>query len=118
MNLNLVSVFIVFLCLFAGRIISTYLTPTVPGSIWGMIILTLLLELGAFKKNHVEPFSNLLLKNMALFFVPPGVGVILYFDLIKREIFPVLISAAFSTLLVMFVTGHVFQFLSKTKGEN
>jgi len=113
MNFSLISVFVIFLCLFAGKLISTYLTPTVPGSIWGMVILTLLLEFKVLKKSLVEPFGNFLLKNMALFFVPPGVGIVLYFDLIGKEFVPVIVSACVSTLIVMAVTGHVFQFMTR-----
>ena len=47
-----------------------------------MLLLTLAILTGVVKLEYVERASEVLLKHLGLFFVPPGVGLILYFDLI------------------------------------
>ena len=57
------------------------------------------------KLEWVETISNFLVKNMGFFFVPPGVALMLYFDIIKAEIGPIVIATATSTIIVLVVTG-------------
>lgn len=53
----------------------------------------------------METISNFLVKNMGFFFVPPGVALMLYFDIIKAEIGPIVIATAISTIIVLVITG-------------
>ena len=54
-----------------------------------------------------EEAAELLLSNMALFFVPAGVGVMVYGDLIAAEWLPITVATVVSTFVVMFVTGFL-----------
>ena len=45
--------------------------------------------------------------------VPPGVAIMLYFDIIKAEFWPIVISTAISTVIVLAVTGWVHQTYGK-----
>ena len=89
-----------------------YLTGVkLPSSIIGMLLLTLFLKLGWIKLKWVNGISDFLVSNLPLFFVPPGVAMMLYFDLIKAEFWPILVSALLSTIIVLAVTGWVHQIL-------
>jgi holin-like protein len=57
----------------------------------------------------VSEATEQLLTHMALLFVPAGVGVMLYFDLLAREWLPILVATGVSTFVVMLVSGHVTQ---------
>ncbi len=92
-------------CLAVGEFVVWLTGITVPSSIIGMLLLTLLLKVRAVKLEWVETISNFLVKNMGFFFVPPGVALMLYFDLIKAEIWPIVLATAISTTLVLVVTG-------------
>ncbi len=92
-------------CLAVGEFAVWLTGITVPSSIVGMLLLTLLLKTGVVKLEWVETLSNFLVKNMGFFFVPPGVALMLYFDLIKAEIGPIVLATALSTVLVLVVTG-------------
>ena len=48
---------------------------------------------------------------MAFFFIPPGVALMLYFDLIATEWLPITVATVVSILLVLLVTGHIHQFI-------
>lgn len=110
---------ILFGCLALGELV-VYLTQIpLPSSIIGMLILTLLLKLGWIKLEWIKGLSDFLVANIGLFFVPPGVALMLYFDLIKEELFPIVGATVLSTLIVLVVTGWVHQFTNtKTKKKS
>ncbi|MHB8708255.1 MAG: CidA/LrgA family protein [Desulfuromonadales bacterium] len=85
----------------------------VPGNVVGMALLLVALMLGLVKLAWVTEAAELLLTHMALLFVPVGVAVMLYFDVIAREWLPILAATILSTFVVMAVTGHVTQGLAK-----
>ena len=76
-----------------------------PGSIIGMLILFVLLALQIMPPQWVNPGCNILIRYMALLFVPIGVGVMQYWDLLRAQLGPVVISCAISTLVVFVVVS-------------
>ena len=73
---------ILFGCLALGELI-IYLTGIkLPSSIIGMLLLTLFLKTGIVKFIWVQRISYFLVLNLGFFFVPPGVSLLLSFDLI------------------------------------
>src|SRR5512145_2419626 len=89
----------------------------VPGNVVGMALLLVALLLGLIRLEWVTEASELLLTHMALLFVPVGVGVMLYFDLLAREWLPIVAATVLSTFVVLAVTGHVAQGLARGKPE-
>ena len=71
---------LIYACLYAGIFIAGLLPITIPG-------------------------SNILIRYMALLFVPIGVGVMQYWDLLRAQLGPVVISCAISTLVVFVVVS-------------
>jgi len=96
---------------FAGELVSRLLDLPIPGNVIGMALLLLALAGGVVKEESISEAGELLLKYMALFFVPAGVGVMLYFELIAREWLPIIVGTVVSTFVVMAVTGWVEQLL-------
>ena len=103
---------ILLLLQFCGEVLSVWLSLPVPGNVLGMGLLLLALITGWVKLEWLEEAADLLLSNMALFFVPAGVGVMVYADLIGREWLPISVGLVLSTFFVMAVTGWVEQGLS------
>ena len=108
--------FILFGCLALGELIVKVTGVKLPASIIGMLILTLLLKLKIVKLEWVRGLTDFLIANLGFFFVPPGVALMLYFDVIKMEILPIALATLLSTIIVLLVTGHTHQVVSK--GEN
>ena len=102
---------IIFGCLALGELISLIPGLNIPGSILGMLILTLLLERKIIRPVTIQPVCKFLISNMAFFFIPPGVALMLYFDLIAAEWLPITVATVVSILLVLLVTGHIHQFI-------
>ena len=90
---------LIYACLYGGIFI------TIPGSIIGMLILFVLLALQIMPPQWVNPGCNILIRYMALLFVPIGVGVMQYWDLLRAQLGPVVISCAISTLVVFVVVS-------------
>ena len=87
---------LIYACLYAGIFIASLLPVTIPGSIIGMLILP---------AKWVNPGCYVLIRYMALLFVPIGVGVMQYFDLLRAQFGPVVVSCAVSTLVVFLVVS-------------
>ena len=105
--------FILFGCLALGELI-VYLTHIqLPSSIIGMLLLTLFLQLGWVKLQWVQGLCDFLVANLGFFFEPPGVALMLYFDIISAEFWPIATATLVSTVLVLIVTGWVHQIVRK-----
>ena len=107
---------ILFGCLALGELIVWLTGITLPSSIIGMLLLTLFLQLGWVKTEWIEGLSDFLVANLGFFFVPPGVALMLYFDLIKAELLPIVLATTVSTIIVLVVTGLVPQYLRRPHG--
>ncbi len=106
---------ILFGCLALGELVVLLTGIKLPSSIIGMLLLTLFLKLGWIKLHWVQGMSDFLVANLGFFFVPPGVALMLYFDIISAQFWPIVIASLISTLLVLVTTGWVHQLTRKLK---
>ena len=109
---------ILFGCLALGELVIFLTGVKLPSSIIGMLLLTLFLKLKWIKLEWVQGMSDFLVANLGFFFVPPGVALMLYFDIIQAQFWPIVVSSVVSTLLVLVVTGRVHQLTRKLKSKN
>jgi holin-like protein len=108
---------ILLLFQFIGEVLSRQLHVPVPGNVIGMGLLLLALGRGWVRFDAIRQAAELLLSHMALFFIPAGVGVMLYFDLIGREWLPIVVAFFVSSFAVMAATGWTAQWLGR-RGES
>ena len=106
---------IIFGCLALGELVVYITGVKLPSSIIGMLLLTLFLKLGWIKLQWVRGISDFLFFILGFFFIPPGVGLMLYFDIIKAEFLPICMATVVSTVLVLIVTGWTHQLTRKIK---
>lgn len=110
--------FIIFGCLAVGELIVWLTGISIPSSIIGMLLLTTLLQMKVIKVEWVKGMSDFLVSNMGFFFVPPGVALMLYLDIIRAELVPIVVATVVSTILVLIVTGWTHQqFKEKNDGD-
>ena len=103
---------------FVSEIIKYVVPLPVPASIYGLIILFLLLKSGALKLERIEHVGGLLLDLMPLLLVPAYVSFITVLDNVQTMLLPVLIMGFLGTVAVMLVTGRVSQFfIRRRKGH-
>ncbi|KLN46758.1 membrane protein [Providencia rettgeri] len=106
---------ILYLCLIVGNLISTLLPFAIPGSIVGMLILFALLALQIIPAHWAQPGCSILLKNMTILFVPIGVGIMNYYDLLSQQLLPIVASCVVSTLIVMIVVAISSNYIHKER---
>lgn len=104
---------ILFGCMAVGELIVWLTGLRLPSSIIGMLLLTLLLKLGWIKLEWVKGLTDFLIANLVFFFVPPGVALMLYFDIIQAQLLPIVTATLVSTVIVLVVTGQVHQIVRR-----
>lgn len=102
---------------FAAEIVKYLLPLPVPASIYGLILLFLLLKSGVLRLEQIEHVGGLLLELMPLLLVPAAVSFLTVLDAIWEMLLPVLIMGFVGTVVVMMVTGMVSQALVRRRGE-
>ena len=107
---------VLFGCLALGELLVSVTGVKLPSSIIGMLLLAFFLKVGWVKLNWVQGLSDFLVANLGFFFVPPGVALILYFDVIEAQFWPIVIATVVSTMLVLVVTGWIHQIVRKSNG--
>ena len=115
---TLIQVGVLMLTMLIGTILKELIPIPVPATIYGMIILFILLKTKIVKISDIEPISSRLLAVLAFLFVPAGVGMINEFASLKGHIAVVIIAIFLSNFATLFVTGHVVQLIQKRGQKN
>ncbi len=100
---------------FLGELFHHALPLPVPGSIYGIILLFCCLSFRIIKPEQIRETSSFLIEIMPVMFIPAAVGLINVWDLVKNKLFAYLFLIAFTTLLVMVVSGRVCQLMIRRK---
>lgn len=103
------GVFIILLFYFIGECISYLIKGFVPGSIIGMMLLFLALYLKIINPASVDTTANAITKNMAIFFIPSGAGLMTSFGILSKFWASIVITCSVSTVLVIAVVGLIQQ---------
>lgn len=104
---------IILLFYFLGNAISHLMGGFIPGSVCGMIMLFAALCLRLVKPESVRSVSLALTQNMAVFFVPAGVGIMAHYKLIGQHWVAITTITVVCTLLVLISVGGIAQYLEQ-----
>lgn len=88
----------------------------IPGAIIGMVLLTAALSFGLIKETQIKDIGDLLLSNIAFFFVPASVGLMALNGVSGLDLFIIISIALISTITTMIVTMFVTHLLTRKKG--
>ncbi|MDY3342591.1 MAG: CidA/LrgA family protein [Lachnospiraceae bacterium] len=112
---------IILLVSFWGELLKYVIPLPVPASIYGLVILFILLETGILKLDAVKETSVFLIEIMPLMFIPAGVGLMESWGDLNSMLVEVVVIILVSTVLVMGVSGKVTELVLKRsankKGE-
>lgn len=100
-----------------GEIVKYFIPLPIPGSIYGLILMFVLLLLRVIKVEHVKETGEFLIEIMPLMFIPAGVGLITSWEQLQSFMVPLLVITVVSTFVVMIVTGKVTDFLISRIGK-
>lgn len=102
---------------FAGEILSRMLPLPVPASVWGLVLMLALLLLRVIKPQHIRDTAEYLISLLPLLFVPPTVGLMQSWGLLRDNLLAFVIAVTVITAIVMAVTGLVVQKLEGGGGK-
>ena len=108
---------------FVSELLHILIPLPVPASVYGLVILFLLLLTGSLKVSQIEDVSAFFMAILPVLFVSPSVSLITSADLIMENLLALIMMMGISTIAVIVVTGRVSQGmirrkLKKEKTEN
>ena len=99
----------------AGEIMKYFIPLPIPGSIYGLILMFVLLLAKVIKVEHVKETGEFLIEIMPLMFIPAGVGLMASWGELQGFLVPLLVITVSTTFIVIFVTGKVTDFMMNRK---
>ena len=93
----------------AGEVLKYFIPLSVPGSIYGLILMFVLLFTGILKVEHVKETGEFLIEIMPLMFIPAAVGLLETWDVIAPAWLEYVAVTVLSTWIVMIISGKVTQ---------
>ena len=96
---------IIFTVCWLSILVEKVLPFAFPASVIGMILLFICLLTGVLKIEHIQEKADFLLENMAFFFVPAGVSIINYFDVLESTWIQLVVICVISTVVTFAVTA-------------
>lgn len=97
---------IIFSICWLSTVIEYLLPFAFPASVIGMILLLICLLTGMIKVAQIQDLSDFLLGNMAFFFVPAGVNIINYLDILQANWLPLLVICVVTTVITFAATAY------------
>jgi len=107
------GVFFILVFYLLGTVLSTWMGHLVPGSVIGMLLLFFSLLSGIVKPESVRSVAHMLTSTMSLFFIPAGVGVMLYWNVLDENKFTIIAACVVSTLLIIGTVGSIQEHFEK-----
>lgn len=101
-----------------GEVLSKVFTLPIPGSVIGMLLLFLALQFKLLKVKDVETVGGFLLGNLSILFLPAGVGIMVYFPVIKDTWWLLLIISLLTTAFTIGFVGLIVQGVKRKFEDN
>lgn len=101
-----------------GEIIKYFVHLPIPASIYGLILMLILLMKRVVRVEDVKETGSFLIEIMSLMFIPAGVGLITVWKQVRDVLLPICAVTVITTFLVMAVTGKVSDYVLSLKGAD
>ncbi len=108
---------IVIAVCFAGDFIVNILPFKFSSSVMSILLLLFLLIIGVVKFDYIKNISSFMLGNMAILFVPLGVSLLSYLDVIKTILILFVVVILVTTPIVYAATALSAQFIIKMQNK-
>lgn len=98
-----------------GELIKPFIPLPIPASIYGLILMMVLLAAKVIRLEQVEGAANYLIEVMPLMFIPAAVGLIAAMEELRAMLVPAILITLTSTITVMASAGKVTDFVLERK---
>lgn len=111
-DLRYVKQFLIIIVIsFIGELCNQFIPLPIPASIYGLVILFVCLLTRVVKLEQVKDTGKFLIEIMPVMFIPPAVGLLESWGILKPIWIPVVGITLITTILVMVVSGKITQFV-------
>ncbi len=100
-----------------GEILKAVLPLPIPASIYGMVLMFILLLTGVIKLGQVRETGRFLIEIMPVMFIPAGVGLMSSWNVLQPVLLPVSVITVITIFTVMGATGLISQTIIKMDGK-
>lgn len=108
---------IIVLISFVGELMNYFIPLPIPASIYGLVIMLVLLTTGALKLEMIRDVAGFLLTIMPLMFIPIAVGLIESWDIIQPRVIQYSIVTFVSLIVVFMASGWATQLVIRRGGR-
>ena len=109
---------ILLFCQLLGEVIVRLFNWPIPGPVLGMLLLLGVLMLRKRSSHDLDLTADGLLKYLALLFVPAGIGVMVYLDMIGKAWIVIAVTLMSSIIVTLVVTGVTMQWMLRRQKEH
>lgn len=120
LDMNYLKQFLIIMLVTAiGEIIRYVLPLPIPASIYGLVLMFILLYTKVIKLSQVKETAQFLIAIMPVMFIPAAVALMDSYSALQPILIPALITVIVCNIVVMVVTGKTAQFIisKDKKGE-
>ncbi|MCT7655601.1 CidA/LrgA family protein [Oceanimonas sp. NS1] len=100
---------VILACLLAGKAVAAVLPFAFPASIIGLLLLFTLLSTQLVRLDWVHDGGQLILRHMALLFIPVAAGLLGYVDVLSQGLGFILVAALSGLVLILLLVGRLYQ---------
>lgn len=109
------QLFIILTISLISEVLQNIVPLPIPTSIYGLVLLFMLLSLGVIREDQIKETADFLLSILGLILVPICVGIIDTFTYMSVVLPALLLIGSLGTIIVMVATGRVAQAIMKNK---
>ena len=114
---TLLQIAVLFIFYYAGMFVQEFFKVPIPGSIIGLLLLFLFLQIKLIPVTYINRGAGFLISILPLLFVPVCIGVMKYPVLISLKGFNIMFIVFISTLFTMVAAGGLSQLLQNSFGK-
>ena len=103
---------------FIGELLKYFIDLPIPASIYGLVIMLLLLMTKVISIEQVKETGSFLIEIMPMMFIPAAVGLITLWGDLKKLWLPLSVITVVTTVIVMAVTGRMTQLIIRVEKRN
>lgn len=98
-----------------GEVMKYFIPLPVPASIYGLVLMLILLLTGSIKLGQVKEAGDFLVDIMPVMFIPAAAGLLDSWEKLQEILLPITVITVISTVIVMLVTGKVTEMMINRK---